>query len=86
MATDKSLNILTNKEAFQKFSSAFKIVRALFMSNLQYSPEAGLIFETLLISLSLSSTDSQSQTEVMRIELLILTSLKLSIFQFYFPI
>lgn len=67
LATDKSLNILSNKEAYQKFNSAFKLTRILFMSNLQYSPEAALIFETLLISLLNSQSSHHAQLEYLEI-------------------
>lgn len=61
LANDKSLNVLNNKEAYQKFKSASLIIRALFMSNLEFSPETGLTFETMLLNLKVENFDKQNE-------------------------
>lgn len=62
LSSDRSLNVFTNKENVAKFKTVFQMVRALFMSNLEFSPEACLIFETLLTTLTPET--SPKQTEV----------------------
>ena len=61
LSNDKSLNVFVNKENMSKFKFVFQMIRALFISNLEYSPEACLIFETLL---TLTAETSPKQTEV----------------------
>lgn len=65
LVNDKSLNVITNKEAAQRFKSAFLIVRSLFMSSLTHAAETSFIFETLLHNIS--AENSPKQTEFLEI-------------------
>lgn len=54
-------SVITNKEAAQRLKSSFALIRALFLSNLKFSPQTGLIFETLLVSLTVESSVKQTE-------------------------
>lgn len=61
LSSDRSLNVFTNKDNVAKFKTVSQMIRALFISNLEFSPEACLIFETLLTTLTAETSPKQTE-------------------------
>lgn len=61
LSSDRSLNVFVNKDNVTKFKVVFQMIRALFISNLEFSPEACLIFETLLTTLTAETSPKQTE-------------------------
>lgn len=64
IATESSIQ---NKEACLRLKSSFALVRSLFLSNLEFSPETGPIFENLLSNLNMVVEDGGRYSDCLEI-------------------
>jgi len=60
-------NTIQNKDAVQRLRSAFEVVRALFLSNLEFSAETGSVFATILANLTNPDLNQAKQSDYLEI-------------------